>query len=76
MPAPENTLDLTAFVKGEAVRDLTAEGRVYILIRVFTQGTPPLEMSSHYRKILIRYFSRPLWKTSPKKRKVSASVWL
>jgi hypothetical protein len=39
MPAPGNTLELNAFVKGENVKDLTAGGRVYVLIQVFPQGT-------------------------------------
>lgn len=35
MPAPGSTVELMAFVKGENVVDLTAGGRVYILMKVF-----------------------------------------
>lgn len=35
MPAPGSTVELMAFVKGEDVVDLTAGGRVYILMKVF-----------------------------------------
>lgn len=35
MPASGSTLELAAFVKGEKLQDLTAGGRVFIMLKVF-----------------------------------------
>ncbi|MEB2773792.1 hypothetical protein SYJ56_00645 [Algoriphagus sp. D3-2-R+10] len=39
MPSPGSTVELMAFVKGEDVVDLTAGGRVYIMMKVFSNET-------------------------------------
>ncbi|MDX5337855.1 MAG: hypothetical protein LPK25_02435 [Cyclobacteriaceae bacterium] len=60
MPKPGSTLELVAFVKGEKVQDLTAGGRVYIMVRTFPQtnqisgASTSLDLQGDFNWVLVQ----------------------
>ncbi|GMQ25594.1 hypothetical protein Aoki45_22760 [Algoriphagus sp. oki45] len=60
MPEPGSTVELVAFIKGENVQDLTAGGRVYIMVRTFPQinqisgESTALDMQGDFDWVLVK----------------------